>query len=146
MGVKNILQQGGDGTAIPSNMVGEVVVPSGANITCTNAGQWYASPELTVLQPGSYIIIQYVKLPAPTSTANCILSFIATNGNNDNTGALIGQVGGYTPSATGVSQRADIVNTRAINIASATSLYVKAYSEDIAGAVVGVNIQTIRIA
>ncbi len=146
MGVKSILQQGGDGTDIPSGMVMEIVSPSGANITCTNAAQWYASTKLTDLQPGSYLIILSVKLPAPTSTANCILSYVSTNGNNDGTGALFAQFGGYTPSATGVAQRADFAAIRAINLVSATSLYAKAFSEDIAGAVVTTSIQAIRIA
>ncbi len=86
MGVKSILQQGGDGTAIPSNMVGEVKSATGAsNITLTTTNTDYSVASVS-LEAGTWLVFGKAAFgtagTSRTSTAVSINTSVAQNNDS----------------------------------------------------------------
>ena len=132
-------------TAPAAGEIGENYTYS-ANIVLTNAATWYGSSLQTTLTSGLWMLITTLRLPVPTATPNWYAAIISNNGNNDATGALITQTEMCNFAATTIAGRQKSQLTQVVYFADSTPIYLKAYSEDVAGVTVGVTVQAVRIA
>jgi hypothetical protein len=134
---KSILVQGGDGTAIPSNMVGGTQINSDITQASTVATWVKAATDFGVPPAGNYLMI--LELSAPNVAGLTGISCVANE-----------TVGNVSPVVLNVSTSASaIIGTRVVNIIPYTTdgtktLYLWVYSE---GAVVNITggLKLIRI-
>ncbi len=129
---KSILVQGGDGTAIPENMVGAKITFT-ARATTGSSGAWVVnSTKLGTLTTGVWSIRAYAEFSC-NNAASVVISRVSTNSTADGSGAVasLGFSYAQVSNATNIPGM-PLYEEDVVSVTSTQDLFAKSFSEDAA--------------